>query len=139
MAEPFPSGEGSFCVGHDVHPASAPNYNPPMLAASLPPLLKSFMNWADSNPAMGAVAVIMLIVVLLWLVRKSIKFFMVVGLLLVGAVLVSYFFNGKEKTNNLVREKAKQAMEEGRDLINKANDSLNSEEEGGEGDTQKNQ
>lgn len=103
-----------------------------MLAASLPPLLKSFMNWADGNPALGAVAVILLIVVLLWLVRKSIKFFMVVGLLLVGAVLVSYFFNGKEKTNQLVREKAKQAIEEGRELMNKAGDSLSGSEEDGE-------
>ena len=96
-----------------------------MLAVSLPPVLRRFMDWVEQNPAMGAVAVLALIVVLLWLVRKSIKFFMVVCLLLVAVILGSYFYYGPEKTNKTIRENAREVIDEGKDLINKSKDLLN--------------
>ncbi len=90
-----------------------------MLAVSLPPILSRFMNWAEANPAMGVVSVLVMIVVLLWLVRKSIKFFMVVCLLLVVTILGSYFFYGKDKTNKVVREGVQQIQEDGKELRDK--------------------
>lgn len=109
-----------------------------MLAVSLPPALRRFMDWVEQNPAMGAVAVLALIVVLLWLVRKSIKFFMVVCLLLVAVILGSYFYYGPEKTNKTIRENAREVIDEGKDLINKSKDLLDEvvDEDQSEGDGQ---
>lgn len=91
-----------------------------MLATSLPPALRRFMDWVEQNPAMGAVAVLTLIVVLLWLVRKSIKFFMVVCLLLVAVIMGSYLYYGPEKTNKAIRENARDVIGEGKELINQS-------------------
>lgn len=109
-----------------------------MLAVSLPPVLRRFMDWVEQNPAMGAVAVLALVVVMLWLVRKSIKFFMVVCLLLVVVILGSYFYYGPEKTNKTIRENAREVIDEGKELIDKSKDLLDEalEEEEPEGDGQ---
>ena len=109
-----------------------------MLAVSLPPVLRRFMDWVEQNPALGAVAVLALVVVMLWLVRKSIKFFMVVCLLLVAVILGSYFYYGPEKTNKTIRENAREVIGEGKELINKSKGLLEEarDEEQPEGDGQ---
>lgn len=103
-----------------------------MLALSLPPILDRFMDWAEKNPALGVVAVLALVVVMLWLVRKSIKFFMVVCLLLVVVILGSYAYYGKDKTNRTVRENLREVVDEGKELLDKAKDSLESPESDGQ-------
>ncbi|MCH2101203.1 MAG: hypothetical protein MK209_04720 [Planctomycetes bacterium] len=88
-----------------------------MLTASLPPVLHRFIGWVEENPAMGAVAVLTLTVALLWLVRKSIKFFMVVCLLLVAVILGSYFYYGPEKTNETIRDNAREVIDKSKSLL----------------------
>ncbi|MAW61308.1 MAG: hypothetical protein CMJ94_10790 [Planctomycetes bacterium] len=99
------------------------------VAVSLPPVLRRFMDWAEQNPALGVVAVLALIVVLLWLVRKSIKFFMVVAILLVAVILGSYLYYGPEQTNKSVRENVREVIGEGRELINKGKELLEGDSE----------
>lgn len=87
-----------------------------MLAVALPPLLERLTNWAERNPALGAVAALVVVVALLWLLRKSAKFFMTVALLCVVTIMGSYVFYGPQKTNKLVLEGAERAIEETREL-----------------------
>lgn len=94
-----------------------------MLALTLPPILRRFMDWAQANPALGAVAVLVGVVVLLWLLRKSIKFFMVICLLIVAVIVGSYFYYGSDKTNRVVRENISDVIEEGKELVDKVLDS----------------
>ena len=94
-----------------------------MLALTLPPIIRRFMDWAQENPALGAVAVLVGIVVLLWLLRKSIKFFMVICLLIVAVIVGSYFYYGSDKTNRVVRENLNDVIEEGKELVDKVLDS----------------
>jgi flagellar motor component MotA len=89
-----------------------------MLAISLPPFLSRFMNWAEANPALGVISILVGIVVLLWLVRKSMKFFMVIVGLLALTILGSYFFYGPEKTNQVVRDRTEKMIEQGKDIVN---------------------
>lgn len=106
-----------------------------MLAIQLPPILNRFMDWAQENPALGAVAVLGGIVVLLWLVRKSIKFFMVICLLIAAVILGSYFYYGEDETNRTVRENVRDVIQEGKELVDKALDSSgDSEDEEGSGE-----
>jgi hypothetical protein len=94
-----------------------------MLALTLPPIIERFIDWAEENPAMGAVAVLVGIVVLLWLLRKSIKFFMVICLLIVAVIVGSYFYYGSDKTNRVVRENLNDVIDEGKELVDKVLDS----------------
>lgn len=100
-----------------------------MLALTLPPIVRRFMDWAQENPAMGAVAALVAIVVMLWLLRKSIKFFMVICLLIVAVIVGSYFYYGSDKTNRAVRENLSDVIEEGRDLVDKVLDSSQGDSE----------
>ncbi len=85
----------------------------------LPPFLTQYAKWIEANPALGAISVLALIVVLLWLLRKSLKLFMVLIGVAAIALLASYFIVGPEKTNNAVRDKTQQAIEQGKDLLEK--------------------
>jgi len=85
----------------------------------LPPFLTQYAKWIEANPALGAISVLALIVVLLWLLRKSLKLFMVLIGVAAIALLASYFIVGPEKTNNAVREKTHEAIEQGKDLLEK--------------------
>lgn len=85
-----------------------------------PPLLRQFANYWERNPALGTVAALLAVAVLLWILRKSIKFFIVLILLGVVAILASYFFYGKDKTNQAIREGTQQAAEKGRELLEQA-------------------
>ena len=105
-----------------------------MLALTLPPIIRRFMDWAQENPAMGAVAALVAIVVLLWLLRKSIKFFMVICLLIVAVIIGSYFYYGSDKTNRAVRENISDVIEEGKELVDKVLDSSDGESSEPEGD-----
>jgi hypothetical protein len=90
-----------------------------MPAIKLPPFLTQYAKWIEANPALGAISALALIVVLLWLLRKSLKLFMVLIGLAAVALLASYFIVGPEKTNNAVRDKTQQAIEQGKDLMEK--------------------
>ncbi|NQU47070.1 MAG: DUF4149 domain-containing protein [Planctomycetes bacterium] len=90
-----------------------------MPAMKLPPFLTQYAKWIEANPALGAISVLALIVVLLWLLRKSLKLFMVLIGVAAIALLASYFIVGPEKTNNAVREKTHEAIEQGKDLLEK--------------------
>ncbi|MBC8404735.1 MAG: hypothetical protein H8E15_05890 [Planctomycetes bacterium] len=90
-----------------------------MPAMKLPPFLTQYAKWIEANPALGAISVLALIVVLLWLLRKSLKLFMVLIGVAAIALLASYFIVGPEKTNNAVRDKTQQAIEQGKDLLEK--------------------
>jgi hypothetical protein len=98
-----------------------------MLAITLPPFLTRYVNWIQANPALGAVSVLVILVVMLWLLRKSMKVFMVILGLAVIALVASYFIYGPEKTNNIVRDKTKQAIEQGKDLVKKDRDKVEEE------------
>lgn len=93
----------------------------------MPPFLKQYMDWIQANPALGAVSVLVILVVLLWLLRKSLKVFMVIIGLGVIALVASYFIYGPEKTNNFVRDKTKQGIEQGKDLVKKGRDKVEEE------------
>lgn len=95
-----------------------------MLALTLPPFLTRYINWIQANPALGAVSVLVILVVMLWLLRKSLKVFMVIIGLAVIALVASYFIYGPEKTNNLVRDKTQQAIEQGKELVKKGRDKV---------------
>ena len=98
-----------------------------MLAITLPPFLTRYVNWIQANPALGAVSVLVILVVMLWLLRKSMKVFMVILGLAVIALVASYFIYGPEKTNNIVRDKTKQAIEQGKDLVKKGREKVEEE------------
>ncbi len=93
----------------------------------LPPLLQQFANYWEKNPALGSVVALVAVAVLLLILRKSIKFFVVLILLGVVAILASYFFYGPDKTNKAIREGTQQAAERGKDLLERARE--NGEEE----------
>jgi flagellar motor component MotA len=99
-----------------------------MLSITLPPFLSRFMDWAEANPALGVISVLVGIVVLLWIIRKSMKFFMVVVGLMALTILGSYFFYGPEKTNQVVRDQTEKMIEQGKDIVNegvkKANEAI---------------
>jgi hypothetical protein len=109
-----------------------------MLALTLPPIIRRFVDWAQENPAMGAVAALVAIVVMLWLLRKSIKFFMVICLLIVAVIVGSYFYYGSDKTNRVVRENLSDALEEGRELVDKVLDSSGGDAKAPDGDSEGN-
>jgi hypothetical protein len=91
-----------------------------MVAITLPPFVDRFMDWVKLNPALGAVVILLSVVFLLWLVRKSLKFFMVALILLGITILGSYYYYGPAKTNNAVKRGAEHAFERGKDFMDKA-------------------
>ena len=103
-----------------------------MVAITLPPFVTRYVEWIQANPALGAVSVLVILVVMLWLLRKSLKVFMVILGLGVIALVASYFIYGPEKTNNFVRDKTKQGLEQGKDLVKKGREKV--EEEMGKSD-----
>ena len=88
-----------------------------MTATTWPPFLTWCGDWVEANPALGAIFVLALIAVLLWLLRKSLKLFTAIILFGVVAILASYFLQGSEITNKVVRDGAGQAIEQGKNLI----------------------
>lgn len=91
-----------------------------MVAISLPPFMDRFIDWVKLNPALGAVVILLAVVFLLWLVRKSLRFFMVALILLGVTILGSYYYYGSAQTNNAVKRGAEHAFESGKDFVDKA-------------------
>ena len=85
--------------------------------SNLPPLLLSFMAWAESNPAKGAVVVLLAVAGGLWLLRRAIKVFIGLTLVLVVLVIGSYFFIGGKETNTLIREGAHEGIDRAEELL----------------------
>ena len=104
-----------------------------MIALAMPPFLTQFMDWVEKNPALGAVTILVVVVLLLWLIRKSLKFFMVAVALLGITILVSYYYYGPQTTNEAVKRGAQQVTEHGKDLFEKTLRKTGAEEFGPDG------
>jgi ABC-type transport system involved in cytochrome bd biosynthesis fused ATPase/permease subunit len=74
------------------------------------------MTWAANNPAKGAVACLLVLAVGLWVLRRTLKVF--IGLVLILAVLVigSYFFVGGKETNAFIRDGARDGLDKAEEL-----------------------
>ena len=74
-----------------------------------------FVDWVvdqfNANPVVTAIVGLILVAMLLYLLSKAAKvFYTVVGIAIV-AIIVSYFVQGPEKTNELLKDTAIQAKE----------------------------
>ncbi len=105
-----------------------------MIAITLPAFMQPFFDWVELNPALGAVVILLVVVFVLWLLRKSLKFFMV-GLVLLGVtILGSYYYYGPARTNEAVKRGAEHAYEHSKQFIDKALDESDEVEDGAEAD-----
>lgn|GEM_PF-5328825 len=93
----------------------------------LPPLLLNFIAWAESNPAKGAVVVLLAVAGGLWLLRRAIKVFIGLALILVVFVISSYFFIGGKETNTLIRDGAREGIDRAEELSEEIRDGLREE------------
>ncbi len=90
-----------------------------MVAITLPAFAQQFLDWVQLNPALGAVVILLAVVFLLWLVRKSLKFFMVALILLGVTILGSYYHYGPARTNEAVKRGSEDVLEQGKAFIDK--------------------
>lgn len=74
------------------------------------------MAWAESNPAKGAVVVLLAVAGGLWLLRRAIKVFIGLALILVVLVIGSYFFIGGKETNTLIRGGAREGIDRAEEI-----------------------
>lgn len=88
-----------------------------MVAVALPTFVQQFFDWVELNPALGAVVILLAVVFVLWLVRKSLKFFMVAAILLGVTILASYYHYGPARTNEAVKRGSQDAFEHGKAFL----------------------
>lgn len=104
-----------------------------MVAVTLPLFVQRFFDWVELNPALGAVVILLGVVFALWLLRKSLKFFMVALILLGVTILGSYYFYGSARTNDAVKRGSQEVYDFGKELLEEGLRGMDQAESGGDG------
>lgn len=90
----------------------------------LPPLIHRYIDFFDQSPIMAVLLGVLVVVVAVALLRMAMKLFVFFLLLLAIALVASYFFVGKEATNDALRRGGKEAADKVEEVIEKGQDEL---------------
>lgn len=97
------------------------------MEVQLPPLLDDYLAYFDQSPVMAVLLGLAILLVAVALLRVALKLFLFFIMLMVVALVASYFFVGEESTNDALRRGADEVSEKVDDLIDDAEERLKEE------------
>ncbi|MHC4837400.1 MAG: hypothetical protein ACYTF3_04350 [Planctomycetota bacterium] len=97
------------------------------MEVQLPPLLDDYLAYFDQSPVLAVLLGLAILLVAVALLRVALKLFLFFIILMVVALVASYFFVGEESTNDALRRGADEVSEKVDDLIDTAEDRLKEE------------
>lgn len=97
------------------------------MEVQLPPLLDDYLAYFDQSPVMAVLLGLAILLVAVALLRVALKLFLFFIILMVVALVASYFFVGEESTNDALRRGADEVSEKVDDLIDDAEERLKEE------------
>ncbi len=78
---------------------------------SLPPLLARYLAWFDTSPVLAVLVGLGVLILAFLLLRMALKVFLLFVILLVIAIVGSYFYLGADKTEDALRHGAEEAKD----------------------------
>jgi membrane protein implicated in regulation of membrane protease activity len=78
---------------------------------SLPPLLARYLAWFDTSPVLAVLVGLGVLILAFLLLRMALKVFLFFVILLVIAIVGSYFYLGAEQTEEALRQGVEEAQE----------------------------
>jgi len=91
---------------------------------NLPPLLQDYVNYFDQSPVMAVLLGLVVVLVAVALLRVALKLFLFFIILMVVALVASYFFMGEDSTNDALRRGAQEVGEQVDDIIDTGKDAM---------------
>jgi len=90
-------------------------------------MLDDYLAYFDQSPALAVLLGLAILLVAVALLRVALKLFLFFIILMVVALVASYFFVGEESTNDALRRGADEVSETVDDLIDSAEDRMKDE------------